>query len=106
MCVWLYRVCQQGFVCLCAFGVYWLVLELIDALDLGVFGTNVCSHVCVCVCAWIGMWCFGCRCLYGLVTNGEPQMFASIKEQAEGLVKQPLPEPFDNTEYGFATPRG
>ena len=34
------------------------------------------------------------------------QMFASIKEQAEGLVKQPLPEPYDNTEYGFATPRG
>ena len=34
------------------------------------------------------------------------QMFAPIKEKAEGLVKQPLPEPFDNTEYGFATPRG
>ena len=33
-------------------------------------------------------------------------MFASIKEEAEGLVKQPLPEPFDNTDYGFATPRG
>lgn len=32
--------------------------------------------------------------------------FAEIKEKAEGLVKQPLPEPFDNTEYGFATPRG
>ena len=33
-------------------------------------------------------------------------MFAEIKEKAEGLVKQPLPEPFDNTDYGFATPRG
>jgi len=33
-------------------------------------------------------------------------MFAEIKEKAEGLTKQPLPEPFDNTEYGFATPRG
>jgi len=33
-------------------------------------------------------------------------MFAGIKEQAEGLVKQPLPLPFDNTEYGFATARG
>ncbi|CAB9512777.1 Bifunctional L-3-cyanoalanine synthase/cysteine synthase [Seminavis robusta] len=33
-------------------------------------------------------------------------MFASTKEAAEALVKQPLPEPFDNTEYGFATPRG
>ncbi|KAL7570684.1 hypothetical protein ACA910_014953 [Epithemia clementina (nom. ined.)] len=33
-------------------------------------------------------------------------MFAPIKEKAESLVKQPLPEPFDNTEYGFATPRG
>jgi cysteine synthase A len=33
-------------------------------------------------------------------------MFASIKEEAEGLVKQPLPEPFDNTAYGFATARG
>ena len=33
-------------------------------------------------------------------------MFAQIKEKAEALTKQPLPEPFDNTEYGFATPRG
>lgn len=33
-------------------------------------------------------------------------MFAQIKQQAEELTKQPLPEPFDNTEYGFATPRG
>ncbi|KAL7564698.1 hypothetical protein ACA910_021251 [Epithemia clementina (nom. ined.)] len=32
-------------------------------------------------------------------------MFAPIKQKAESLVKQPLPEPFDNTEYGFATPR-
>jgi len=33
-------------------------------------------------------------------------MFDQIKEEAHGLKKQPLPEPFDNTEYGFATPRG
>jgi len=33
-------------------------------------------------------------------------MFADVKEKAEGLKKQPLPEPFDNTDYGFATPRG
>ena len=33
-------------------------------------------------------------------------MFEDIKEKANALVKQPLPEPFDNTEYGFATPRG
>jgi cysteine synthase A len=33
-------------------------------------------------------------------------MFAAIKEKAEGLVKQPLPEPYDNTKYGFATRRG
>jgi cysteine synthase A len=33
-------------------------------------------------------------------------MFEDIKQKAEGLAKQPLPEPFDNTEYGFATPRG
>lgn len=33
-------------------------------------------------------------------------MFGDIKERAEGLVKQPLPEPFDNTAYGFATERG
>lgn len=33
-------------------------------------------------------------------------MFADIMEKAENLEKQPLPEPFDNTAYGFATPRG
>lgn len=33
-------------------------------------------------------------------------MFAETKAAAEALTKQPLPEPFDNTEYGFATPRG
>lgn len=33
-------------------------------------------------------------------------MFADIKAKAEALTKQPLPEPFDNTEFGFATPRG
>jgi cysteine synthase A len=33
-------------------------------------------------------------------------MFHGIKERAESLAKQPLPEPFDNTDYGFATPRG
>lgn len=33
-------------------------------------------------------------------------MFGDIKEKAEGLTKQPLPEPFDNTNYGFATARG
>ena len=33
-------------------------------------------------------------------------MFADVKERAEKLEKQPLPEPFDNTEYGFASPRG
>jgi cysteine synthase len=33
-------------------------------------------------------------------------MFASIQEQAHTMQKQPLPEPFDNTEFGFATPRG
>jgi hypothetical protein len=33
-------------------------------------------------------------------------MFNDIKQKAEGLTKQPLPEPFDNTAYGFATPRG
>lgn len=33
-------------------------------------------------------------------------MFTKIKEKAEGLTKQPLPEPFDNREYGFATERG
>jgi Cysteine synthase len=33
-------------------------------------------------------------------------MFAKVKEQAEQLQKQPLPEPFDNRDYGFATSRG
>ena len=33
-------------------------------------------------------------------------MFDEIKHKAESLSKQPLPEPFDNTQYGFATPRG
>lgn len=33
-------------------------------------------------------------------------MFAEIKAKAEGLTKQPLPEPYDNTAYGFPTPRG
>lgn len=33
-------------------------------------------------------------------------MFDPIKAKADGLTKQPLPEPFDNTDYGFATPRG
>jgi len=33
-------------------------------------------------------------------------MFVPIKEKAEAMVKQPLPEPYDNTDYGFATPRG
>jgi cysteine synthase A len=33
-------------------------------------------------------------------------MFADVKAKAEGLTKQPLPEPYDNTQFGFATPRG
>jgi len=33
-------------------------------------------------------------------------MFGEIKQKAEGLVKQPLPPPFDNTQYGFPTERG
>lgn len=33
-------------------------------------------------------------------------MFEPMKAKAEALQKQPLPEPFDNTEFGFATPRG
>ena len=33
-------------------------------------------------------------------------MFSDIKSKAESLTKQPLPEPFDNREYGFATERG
>ena len=33
-------------------------------------------------------------------------MFKDVKTKAEGLTKQPLPEPFDNTLYGFSTTRG
>lgn len=33
-------------------------------------------------------------------------MFTELKAKAENLQKQPLPEPFDNTEFGFPTPRG
>jgi cysteine synthase A len=33
-------------------------------------------------------------------------MFADMKNTAETMVKQALPEPFDNTLFGFATPRG
>lgn len=33
-------------------------------------------------------------------------MFDGIREEASAMTKQPLPEPFDNTEFGFATPRG
>lgn len=33
-------------------------------------------------------------------------MFTSVREQASALVKQPLPEPFDNTECGFEHARG
>jgi len=33
-------------------------------------------------------------------------MFSAIKKEAEEMKKQPLPEPFDNTQFGFATPRG
>lgn len=33
-------------------------------------------------------------------------MFSSVKEKAFGLQKQPLPEPFDNTQFGFPTARG
>jgi len=33
-------------------------------------------------------------------------MFESIKEDAANLTKQPLPEPYDNTEFGFKTARG
>jgi cysteine synthase len=33
-------------------------------------------------------------------------MFEAVKSKAEGLEKQPLPEPYDNTAYGFATARG
>jgi len=33
-------------------------------------------------------------------------MFKDVKTKAEGLTKQPLPEPFDNTLYGFPTTRG
>lgn len=33
-------------------------------------------------------------------------MFDQIREGAANLKKQPLPEPFDNTEFGFPTARG
>jgi hypothetical protein len=33
-------------------------------------------------------------------------MWAETTAKAHALQKQPLPEPFDNTEFGFATPRG
>jgi len=33
-------------------------------------------------------------------------MFNDIKETAEAMTKQPLPEPYDNTKFGFDTPRG
>lgn len=33
-------------------------------------------------------------------------MFAETKKKAEEMKKQPLPEPFDNTEFGFPTARG
>ena len=33
-------------------------------------------------------------------------MFDQIREEAANLKKQPLPEPFDNTEFGFPTARG
>ena len=33
-------------------------------------------------------------------------MFENYKTKAESLKKQPLPEPFDNTLYGFKTERG
>ena len=33
-------------------------------------------------------------------------MFGEIKEKAEALTKSPLPPPFDNREYGFASERG
>ena len=33
-------------------------------------------------------------------------MFAATEEKARGLVKEPLPAPYDNREYGFATARG
>ena len=40
------------------------------------------------------------------LTCSQHPMFAPTKEKAEGLVKQPLPAPFDNREYGFETERG
>jgi hypothetical protein len=33
-------------------------------------------------------------------------MFDHIKAKAEGLKKQPLPEPYDNRDFGFETERG
>jgi len=33
-------------------------------------------------------------------------MWSETAAKAHGLVKQPLPEPYDNTDYGFETARG
>lgn len=33
-------------------------------------------------------------------------MFGEIKANAESLTKQPLPEPFDNRDFGFSAERG
>ena len=33
-------------------------------------------------------------------------MFDPIKEQATSMTKQPLPPPYDNRDFGFATERG
>eukprot|EP00756_Hemistasia_phaeocysticola_P019150 Hpha_TRINITY_DN15642_c0_g2::TRINITY_DN15642_c0_g2_i1::g.102082::m.102082/K01738/cysK; cysteine synthase A len=33
-------------------------------------------------------------------------MFTDIKKEAESLTKQPLPEPYDNRDFGFPTARG
>jgi len=33
-------------------------------------------------------------------------MFSDIKTKAETMTKSPLPEPYDNTKFGFATARG
>ena len=33
-------------------------------------------------------------------------MFADIKQRAESMTKQPLPEPYDNTKFGFDSQRG
>jgi hypothetical protein len=33
-------------------------------------------------------------------------MFVTVNANAQGLKKQPLPEPFDNRKFGFETERG